>query len=221
MTKLQGFLIAIGLARGLSEVCVSAMTAQTVAKIRQGLSERQRAKHYRWIEFQRDLHPPLDARALVRRHCGLSDDDGLDRVQQRAADLLAGARLKARKNFVEIEAIALVKSIEIKQLPKSSRGRPNGTGKAHPVELYPPGTNGVIFLDVHLTVREVIEVVVPIIEDHAGSRIDVAKGSVPYEALVEALLAFVPEVNRPSQSKKRMGSITREITAYFSARVAV
>jgi hypothetical protein len=219
MTKLQDLLIAISLARGLCEAAAAAKTAETLAKIRRGLFERQVAKHYRWFEFQRELHPSVDVRALVRRHYRLSKDAELNAVQQRVAELLAGARKTAKKDWKEEAAVKAKEWIETNLLPKRSRGRPNGAGKAQPIELRPPGfTKPVKLLDVCPTIAEVIEVVVPAVQEHANGRIDMTRG-LARGALGEAILSLVSDPNDPSRAKNQKNSVSREVRAYFSKNI--
>jgi hypothetical protein len=213
LDELRELLVKICLKQGLSKIDAELKATRTLTKIRLGLLERQKGKHLSWIKFQQDRHPRVDVLALVQEHCGLSEDKKLNVVQRRVAQLLAGDRVKPKKDWKERAAVKAKERIEANLLPKRSRGRPSGAGKAHPVELHPPGAmKPVTFLDVRLAVREVIEVVVPIIEDHAG-RIHRSKRYDSHNALWKALLLFVPG----AAHQRRANSISREITQYFSS----
>ena len=192
----------------------------TLTNIRRGLLEQQIKKRQRWLDYSRcrypDRLPSRDAMSRVLAFCGLSEARELNRVQRRTVEAFQGKKLSS-KNLIDRRALKLKADIEAqdtKQFSKPTRrGRPMGTGgMAQPNRRVQAGA---IWLDVHLTAQEVIEVLVPAIEAHVGARIgpaDRTKRSGPYKALWKGLLLFAPG--------RRTSSISRELAKYFSSRAA-
>jgi hypothetical protein len=192
------------------------LDAPLLAKIRLGLLELKRGKHYNWIKFQNGLRPPIDVLALVRQYYGLSDDQELNPVQRRTAELLAGGRVTAKKDWKERKAVEAKEWIDANLLPKLGRGRPSGAGKGHPVELHPPGaTEAVKFIDVHPTIAEVVEIAIPAIQEHVSLRIDLTTGR-GRRALTNAIFSLIAKPDHPIRAKTQKATISRKIAEYFS-----
>ena len=120
----------------------------------------------------------------------------LNPVERRAVDLLCGGKSKLKKNPIELQAAALAKAVRFEWLRSSSRksGRPNGA----------PAHSGIKIVNqeyrVPLSIREVVDVALPIIETFAGKKLvvnlspDVAgeTKSLTFAVLIAAVEPFTP-----------------------------
>jgi hypothetical protein len=100
-------------------------------------------------------------------------------VERRAVEIVRGAQRKAKKNFAEKEAVRLADAVLADwPPPKRSAGRPAGRS----IIVVDPET-----MNLKLSVREIIEAVLPIIEELAGPN----SSSAPDSAMIAAVVAVV------------------------------
>ena len=84
-------------------------------------------------------------------------------VEQRAVELLVAAKLKGKKNPIETDAAILAERVRSKWQTANRRGRPKGARS----------TKGMEINRVPVSIEEVIQTVLPIIERFAGTAIRV------------------------------------------------
>jgi hypothetical protein len=128
-------------------------------------------------------------------------------------DLLCGGKSKPKKNPIELQAAALAKAVRSEWLKPSSRksGRPNGT----------PAYSGIKIVNqeyhIPLSIREVVDVTLPIIETFAGKKLivnlstDVAgeTKSLTFAVLIAAVRTSHPRVS-PETLHRNVSRVRRQ-----------
>jgi hypothetical protein len=159
------------------------------------VDRRSKTQHAAWrATLKRDF--PLDeAKREVRQNNDQTP------VEKRAVEIVRGAQRKAKKNFVEKEAVRLADAVLADWPPPArKRGRPTGRGTI----VVDPETK-----DLKLSAREIIEAVLPIIEGLAGPNSSSAPDSAMIAAVVAVVRAATTEA-KPKDKIKAAGTAARK-----------
>jgi hypothetical protein len=160
------------------------------------VDRRSKTQHAAWrATLKRDF--PLDkAKREVRQNNDQTP------VEKRAVEIVRGAQRKAKKNFVEKEAVRLADAVLADWPPPArSRGRPTGRGTI----VVDPETK-----DLKLSAREIIEAVLPIIEGLAGPNSSSAPDSAMIAAVVAVVRAATTEAKPKDKKIKAAGTAARK-----------
>ncbi|WMT71335.1 hypothetical protein [Bradyrhizobium sp. Ash2021] len=160
------------------------------------VDRRSKTRHAAWrATLKRDF--PLDeAKREVRQNTDQTP------VEKRAVEIVRGAQRKAKKNFVEKEAVRLADAVLADWPPPAGlRGRPTGRGTI----VVDPETK-----DLKLSAREIIEAVLPIIEGLAGPNSSSAPDSAMIAAVVAVVRAATTEAKPKDKKIKAAGTAARK-----------
>jgi hypothetical protein len=149
------------------------------------VDRRSKTQHAAWLAtLDRDF-PLKEAKQEVLQNSDLTP------VESRAVEIVRGAQRKAKKNFAEKDAVRLADAVLSDwPPPKRSAGRPEGRG----IIVVDPET-----MNLKLSEPEIIEVVLPIVEELAGPH----SSSAPDSAMIAAVVAVVNSVATEAKPKDK------------------
>jgi hypothetical protein len=129
----------------------------------------------------------------------------LSPTETRAVELVRGAKATAKKNLIEKQAIAIANAVKVDFSRKRKSGRPAGRRR----NIIFDQTN--FKHQLRLTATEVIEAVLPIIEELAGPE----NSSAPGSAMIAAVVAVVQTVDlEPKPAPKKVKAAGAERTEF-------
>jgi hypothetical protein len=172
------------------------------------VDRRSKTQHAAWrATLKRDF--PLDeAKREVRQNTDQTS------VEKRAAEIVRGAQRKAKRNFVEKEAVRLADAVLADWPPLTQRaGRPAGRRRI----VRDPQT---LEYDLKLSAPEIIAAVLPIIKALAGPENSLAPESAMIAAVVAAVKAADIDPKTIPKKKKIKAAGTAARTEFDAQRAS-
>jgi hypothetical protein len=149
---------------------------------------------------QRRGSKPMGNSASARKEAAaqastIKTKDELTPVEQRAFDLLKGARHKSDKHPIERRAIPLAKAVEDEWFSGRQEGRPKGKWSRKPDAKAPSFED----LKPPLTLTDVVAIAREVIEDFAGRK--VRRRNETFAALWHSVCAYSEVITRETQTR--------------------
>ena len=142
------------------------------------------------------LGNPASARKeAVAQPSTINTRDQLTPVEQRAFDILKGARRKSDEHPIERQAIQLIKAVEDEWFRRRQKGRPKGKWTRKP-DAEAPSFEA---LKPPLTLTDVVAIATPVIEEFAGK---ITRRSNAFTALCHIVCAYSEVITRDTPVRK-------------------